>query len=320
MPPDRRVSTDRFYGGTTNRLATLRGLLRFIDATRPTFDEVVDWVAANTGGGSESFVERNLDFLATCDVVDRDGPRITVGPAGATYLESRDPLDLFEGFQRGVVGFTAILETLADRPLDDHEVGAVLASAARRDSVAEDVGRRHREWLQVLGLLSYDNKTGESRITALGREAIGEPDDEGAADEAGRGARIQSYQSRAYRVSDAFRQSVIDRYGGTGVFTDIDHPALLTVAHVLARSEYPEHAEDLENAFLANWTHHMAFDAETFTLDGDGRFHVAPDFQPRDPWLRETIVDRAGEQLAWPTDATLGNSYLHRRNDDIDWW
>ena len=322
VPTDRRVSTDRFYGGTTNRMANLRGLLRFVDATQPTFDEVVDWVSANTGGGSESFVERNLDFLATCDVVDRDGPQISVGGAGAAYLESRDPLDLFEGFQRGVVGFTAILETLADRPLDDPEVGAVLASAAGRDSVAEDVGRRHREWLQVLGLLSYDDETGESRITALGREAIGEPDEGGKGEAAvtDHAARIQSSQRRAYRVSEAFKESVRDSYGRTGVFTEIDHPALLTVAHVLARSEYREHAEDPTNAFLANWTHHMAFDAETFTLDGDYRLHVAPDFDPRDPWLRETISDQDGEQLAWPDEATLGESYLRRRNDDIDWW
>lgn len=42
--------------------------------------------------------------------------------------------------------------------------------------------------------------------------------------------------------------------------------------------------------------------------------------RPRDPWLRETIVDRSGERLAWPDEATLGESYLRRRNDDIDWW
>ena len=320
MPTDRRVSTDRFYGGTTNRMANLRGLLRFVDATQPTFDEVVEWVSANTGGGSESFVERNLDFLATCAVVDRDGRRVTVGDAGAAYLESRDPLALFEGFRSGVVGFDAILETLTDQPLDDDEIGAVLAKAAGRDSVAEDVGRRHREWLQVLGLLAYDGAAGKSRITALGRVAIGEPEDgreDGAADHA---ARVQPSQRREYRVSDAFRQSVVDSYGETGVFTQIDHRALLTVAHVLARSEYPEHAEDPANAFLANWTHHMAFDAKTFTLDGDYRLHVAPEFDPRDPWLRETIVDRSGERLAWPDEATLGESYLRRRNDDIDWW
>jgi putative restriction endonuclease len=317
---DRRVSTDRFYGGTTNRMANLRGLLRFVDARQPTFDEVVDWVSANTGGGSESFVERNLDFLTTCDVFNRDRLRVTVGSAGAAYLASRDPLDLFEGFRNGVVGFDAILETLADRPLDDHEVGAVLASAAGRDSVAEDVGRRHREWLQVLGLLSYDDETGESRITALGREAIGEPDDEGGVVAGDHAARVESSQRRTYRVSEAFKQSVRDSYGGTGVFTEIGHPTLLTVAHVLARSEYPEHAEDPANALLANWTHHMAFDAETFTLDGDYRLHVAPEFDPRDPWLRETLADRDGERLAWPDEATLGESYLRRRNDDIDWW
>ena len=194
----------------------------------------------------------------------------------------------------------------------------MLASAAGRDSVAEDVGRRHREWLQVLDLLSYEDETGESRITALGREAIDEPDGEGKEMVADHAARLQSSQRRVYRVSEAFKQPVRDSYGRTGVFTEIDHPALLTVAHVLARSEYPEHAEDPENAFLANWTHHMAFDAETFTLDGDYRLHIAPEFDPRDPWLREALVDRDGERLAWPDEATLGEAYLRRRNDDID--
>lgn len=161
MPENRRVSTDRFYGGTTTRMANLRSLLRFVDATQPTFEDVVAWVAENTRSGSESSVERNLDFLATCAVVDRDGPRITVGRAGAAYLASRDPLDLLDGFRGGVVGFDATLKALADRPLDDDAVGAVLASAAGRDSVAEDVGRRHREWLQVFGLLSTTRRRAE---------------------------------------------------------------------------------------------------------------------------------------------------------------
>lgn len=316
MTGDRRVSTDRFYGGTTERMANLRRFLRFVDATEPTFGEAVEWVATNTGGGSESFVKRNLDFLETCAVVDRSGPRIAVGEAGAAYLTSRDPLDLFDGFRSGVVGFDAILEALADRPLDDHEIGGVLASAASRDSVAEDVGRRHREWLQVLGLLSY--RDGRSHITPLGRAAIGEPDGTELLPDTH--ARVQTAQRREYRISDAFRTTVIERYGETGVFTDIDHQALLTVAHVLARSEYPEHAEDPENVFVANWTHHAAFDAEAFTLDGDYRLHVAPDFAPRDPWLRATITDRDGDRIDWSTGAELHDSYLQRRNEALDWW
>lgn len=121
-------------------------------------------------------------------------------------------------------------------------------------------------------------------------------------------------------MSDAFRRSVVDRYGGTGMFTEIGHPDLLTVAHVLARSEYPEHAEETGNAFLANWTHHMAFDAEMFTLDGDHRLHVAPEFDPAGPWLRETIVERSNERLDWPAGAALDETYLLCRNRSLDWW
>ena len=61
--------------------------------------------------------------------------------------------------------------------------------------------------------------------------------------------------------------------------------------------------EDSAGAFLANWTHHVAVDVETVTLDGDYRLHVTPEFDPRDPrdprdpWLRETVVDRSGDRL-----------------------
>lgn len=82
-------------------------------------------MSANASSESEVLVERNPDVLATRDVVDRGGCRVTVGSAGAAYLGSREPFGVFERSRRWVIGFSTVPETPADRPLDD-EVDAVL--------------------------------------------------------------------------------------------------------------------------------------------------------------------------------------------------
>lgn len=60
--------------------------------------------------------------------------------------------------------------------------------------------------------LLADNDVGQSRITALGREAIDEPDGEGEDNDelTDHAARLQASQRRAYRMSEAFRESVRD--------------------------------------------------------------------------------------------------------------
>lgn len=122
------------------------------------------------------------------------------------------------------------------------------------------------------------------------------------------------------RVSDTFVEAVYSRCDGRCAVTDITERPLLTVAHVLGRADYPNLAEDHGNAFLLNWTHHAAFDADLWTFDESGRLWVAPDYDPEDEWMRNTLISRHGERLPRLVSAGIGDGHIAQRNDDLDWW
>lgn len=128
-------------------------------------------------------------------------------------------------------------------------------------------------------------------------------------------------QTRAgVRVSESFKQSVYDRFDGRCAITDIDHRSLLTVSHVLPRSERPDIAEDPGNALLLNWTHHFAFDAALWTFDEAGRLWVDPAYEPADQWMQESLRDRHGTRLDRLRDAGVADEYLADRNESLAWW
>ena len=97
------------------------------------------------------------------------------------------------------------------------------------------------------------------------------------------------------------------------------YPKLLDVAHVLSRSEHPELIEDPENVLVVNALHHRAFDADLFTIASDRCLRVNPQFDPGHPFLQETIVERAGNQVEFPQAVELDESYLAERNAGLAW-
>ena len=128
-------------------------------------------------------------------------------------------------------------------------------------------------------------------------------------------------QTRAgVRVSESFKRSVYDRFDGRCAVTGIDHRSLLTVSHVLPRSERPDIAEDPGNALLLNWTHHFAFDAALWTFGEAGRLWVNPEYEPDDTWMRESLRARHGERIGRLRDAGVADEYLAGRNESLDWW
>jgi len=122
------------------------------------------------------------------------------------------------------------------------------------------------------------------------------------------------------RVSEAFKQTVYDRFGGRCVVTDIGRPELLTVSHVLARADRPEVAEDPQNALLLNWTHHAAFDADLWTFDEAGRLWVHPEYHPDDQWMHGTLRARHGERVGALREAGVADDHIATRNESLAWW
>lgn len=132
--------------------------------------------------------------------------------------------------------------------------------------------------------------------------------------------RLVTETRSGVRVSDAFTQTVYDRFGGRCAVTDIGRRELLTVSHVLSRADYPDIAEDPANALLLNWTHHAAFDADLWTFDEAGRLWVDPEYQPDDEWMATTLRARHGERVASLREASVADDHIATRNESLPWW
>lgn len=122
----------------------------------------------------------------------------------------------------------------------------------------------------------------------------------------------------ARSVDPEFRATVLSRHDRTCPVSDVDHPGLLDVAHILPWSEYPEHRAVLSNVFPLSKTHHAAFDREVFTIDQDYRLRVNPSFETESYLLQRTIAEQAGEQVALP-DENLNAEYLAEHNASLAW-
>jgi hypothetical protein len=120
-------------------------------------------------------------------------------------------------------------------------------------------------------------------------------------------------------ISAQFREDTLSRYDRRCAVTGIGESAVLDVAHVLPRSEHPELVEVPENVLVVNALHHRAFDADLFTIASDRRLQVNPQFDPGHPFLQETIVERAGNQVEFPQAVELDGSYLAERNAGLAW-
>ena len=101
--------------------------------------------------------------------------------------------------------------------------------------------------------------------------------------------------------------------------TGIRETEFLDLAHILPRSQHPDLAGHPENVLVLNSLHHRAFDAALFTIDSDYRIRTSPSLDPAHPFLRETIVERAGEQLTFPVTVQLRPSFLDKLNTGLSW-
>ncbi|MDL5362075.1 HNH endonuclease [Halalkalicoccus sp. NIPERK01] len=131
---------------------------------------------------------------------------------------------------------------------------------------------------------------------------------------------IYEYQVTQIQVSDAFRRRAFELYENKCVLTEIEESPLVTLSHIVPRSDEIGYAEDITNVMLLNWTHHVAFDSGIFTLDTDLRLRVNPAFKANDSWLRRTLLERDGKKLDLPEDVYLSEDRIRERNASIEWW
>jgi putative restriction endonuclease len=177
MTDDRRMTTDRFYGGVTNRLQNLRSMLEYVQEHEPSRTDLTDWVIAHTQAGSADAVQHHLSFLNSIAVINLSETTCTLGEYGQAWLQDHDPETLYDALTTGVKGFETILEALSERPMTDEDIMDLLVTEFEEaEMTTPGPAARHREWLQVLGFVDYED--GVSQLTADGRTLVEEASEE----------------------------------------------------------------------------------------------------------------------------------------------
>lgn len=181
MTDDRRMTADRFYGGLSNRLENLRSMLGFVERETPTQDALIEWVVSNTAAGSEDAVQHHLAFLRAISLIEKRHDEYRLAKYGREFLDDYRSETLYRALMSGVKGFDTILEALREQPMTDEEIMELLVDEFEEaEMTTPGPAIRHREWLQVLGLVRRTD--GTNYITDDGRELLNESIDDLVAD------------------------------------------------------------------------------------------------------------------------------------------
>lgn len=208
MTGDRRMTTDRFYGGISNRLQNLRSMLEYIETEQPHRKQLNEWVIANTSAGSSDAVSHHLTFLDSVEIIDLDETGCELGNYGDQWLRDQEPETLYEALASGVKGFNTILETLDAGPMTDEDIMDLLVSEFDEAEMSKPgPAVRHREWLQVLGFVERED--GVNRLTSKGREILDST-------ESGRQPASMRTSPESVSVGDHLTQEEIEEAFDTG--------------------------------------------------------------------------------------------------------
>lgn len=171
MADDRRMTTDRFYGGVSGRLQNLRAMLKYVDENTPPREQVAEWVVENTQAGSINAVNHHLTFLQSIDFLHLSDTGCELGDYGRLYLDEHDPTTFYEALSSGVKGFDTLLEALAEEPMTDEEIMELFVTEFKEaEMTTPGPAARHREWLEALGFVRRTD--GINELTEEGRKLI----------------------------------------------------------------------------------------------------------------------------------------------------
>ncbi|MFC7209345.1 HNH endonuclease [Natronoarchaeum sp. GCM10025321] len=326
MSPDRLRSIVPMFGGGARYVDTLDRILEYVDAHRPSTDDLIGWHrGAFATVSSRDSIMRRVRYLQHVGFLRQTNEHWMLGDVGREYVEEGDVGTLIRIMCGRNVGLRSLLYALAagsmtlaevsEQQLDTHpELGW-----SREET---DMAKQRVNWLRSMGVVEKQN--GEFGLTDAGREFVEAAVEEWAGSEwtpdSADGVNTGTYETTVHaRVVDPeFRATVISRHDRTCPISGVDHPGLLDVAHVLSWSEYPGHRADLANVLPLSKTHHAAFDRELFTIDQEYRIRVNPSFETQSDVLQRTIIDHAGERISIPDDS-LKTQYVAQHNAALEW-
>lgn len=171
MTDNRRMSTDPFYGGTTNRIKDLRAFLSYLRDGPISRSAVKDWIISNTGARSRDAVDPNISFLAAIELIEIDDDQVSLSRRGTQYLDDSEPEVLYQALQSNVKGFNTILRELEQNPMTDADIRDLLVKSFPETEMTTARGAaHHREWLQALGYIKRSE--GTNTLTSAGQDLM----------------------------------------------------------------------------------------------------------------------------------------------------
>lgn len=287
MSDDRRMTTDRFYGGVHGRLQNLHGMLSYIDDANPPEDDLVEWIIANTPAGSENAVKKHLGFIEGIDLIHHERGVYLLDDYGHKYHENPEATILYDALTSGVKGFQTLLRELDNGPMTDEEIMDLLVATYNEcEMTTPGPAIRHREWLQAIGYIERENSI--NRISDEARSAL----------------RSVSDQERIEDLQQQLRQSDMRCVPhGAQQLTESVYPAVQIAYPHLCDDNY--RCEDAHEGGKdqAEWKHairnvlnQLAEDSQSRVRrhDDHGVWMFTPRFKPGKQYRRKELHDMYG--------------------------
>ena len=153
-------------GGKANYLSTLLAFLDYIGSTKPSIDEMTDWVIATYEKVTKTTVVRSYlrSVLYSMGVIDFDGDRVVLAPEGENVRQVRSQEEVLNLLKTKVSGIDETLELLATGPKDTPEIREYLNRTLGLTWETDHQVRFRLEWLAACG--AVERAAGSWRLTA----------------------------------------------------------------------------------------------------------------------------------------------------------
>lgn len=292
MTDDRRMTTDRFYGGVSNRLQNLQSMLKYIREERPSRNQLNDWVISNTQASSPDAVSHHLTFLDSIELLELSNTECELAEYGERWLRDQDPQTFYEALSSGVKGFNTILKAFRAGPMSDEDIMDLLVTEFEEaEMTTSGPATRHREWLQVLGYVERDGEM--NRLTDQGWEVLSLIDTETLSEEAKVSKlRVQLLQAEMACVPPG-RQHI----------TEDIYPAVQSAYSTLCNDDYRCDDAHKKGQDQPEW-HHAVRDIQQRIADQEwgrirrldeyGMWLYLPRFDEGETYRRKELHDKYG--------------------------
>jgi len=325
MPPDRLRSIVPMFGGATRYVETLDSILSFVATHQPTTEELIGWHRGSFQNvSSRESIMRRVSYLQQVGFLQQSNNNWRLSEAGQEYHNQGDTATLLRIMCDRNVGLRSLLYALSAAPMTLTDINRhQLDTHPELDWSPNqtDMAKQRVNWLRSMGLI--EQTSGKYALTVEGRQFVVDAVEQWAGThdpdpELDYQAGTYEATTQARVVDPEFRATVLTEYDHRCPISDVDHPGLLDVAHVLSWSEHPEHRADMANVLPLSKTHHAAFDHGLFTLDEEYHLRVNPEFDTDSQLLQQTIIEQAGEQIQLD-DGSVDPAYLTQHNTNLSW-